>query len=207
MRFFRLDVPLAGFRPYDAREYQQTYELPPPSTVFGCLLSVLGVEANDASPFFGTRLALGGRTGERSTILRKMRRDPKAAGGKAEPQFRPEYQELLTDCELYVGLEIGAAERDLGEMLESALRDPTTVARHGVVSLGESAFMVDVIARVAASPTDITVLRPSERGDLTLTTWVDFADRSRTRSALFALCVDRLAATDAVHVGPSTVAP
>jgi CRISPR-associated protein Cas5t len=201
---FRLDAPLAGFRPYEARDYQETLPLPPHSTIFGCLLSILGVEPAAAGDYVGTRLGVAGQTGERSVVLRKMRRDPaKPKAGKLRvPAFRPEYQELLSDVVLWIWVERGNAERDLAGELVDALAHPERIARHGVVSVGESCFMLETIAVCSAAPNDALVMRPSSDGSLSLTVWVDFVDRMRTRAARFDLVHGSLAATDTVAIGP-----
>ncbi len=204
MTFFRLDAPLAGFRPYEARDYQETLPLPPHSTVFGSLLSILGVERGAAAPFFGTRLGLAGRTGERSVVLRKMRRDPAnpKKGQPRVPAFRPEYQEILCDVLLWAWVEQGGATRDLAGELAEALRTPELVGRHGVVSLGESTFMLDSIASCSVVPDDAIVLRPRADGALSLTVWVDFGDRTRTRATRFEPVRGELEPSDGVVMGP-----
>jgi len=200
---YRLTAPLAGFRPYEARDYQETLPLPPHSTVFGCLLSILGVERSAAGPYLGTRLGLAGRAGERSTVLRKMRRDPAnpKKGQPRVPAFRPEYQELLSDVVVWAWVEQGDAERDLGSELREALAAPESISRHGVVSLGESCFMLDSIVRVDEPEDGLTVLRPRRDGSLSLTLWVDYHNRRRTSFARFEPVRGRLDASDAVPVG------
>jgi CRISPR-associated protein Cas5t len=37
-----VSVPVAGFRVAQAREYWETYPCPPPSTIYGMLLSLVG---------------------------------------------------------------------------------------------------------------------------------------------------------------------
>ena len=39
----RASVPIVSFRPHLSRDYQDTYPVPPPATVFGMLLSLCGV--------------------------------------------------------------------------------------------------------------------------------------------------------------------
>ena len=54
----RVDVPMTGLRPMWAREYQETYPAPPPSTIYGMLLSLVGVERRDKNRHAGLRIAL-----------------------------------------------------------------------------------------------------------------------------------------------------
>ena len=44
-----VDVPMSSFRPMWSREYQETYPAPPPSTIYGMLLSLIGVERKEKS--------------------------------------------------------------------------------------------------------------------------------------------------------------
>ncbi len=64
-------VPCATFRTSYSREYGKTYPVPPPSTVYGMLLSLVG--ETDARRHCGVRLAIAMISQpQKSTILRKM---------------------------------------------------------------------------------------------------------------------------------------
>ena len=204
MTWFRLEIPLAGFRPYEARDFQESLLLPPHSTVFGCLLSILGVEGDGVTAYVGTMLSVAGVSADRSTIVRKMRRDPANVrrGVERVPTFRPEYQELLSDVQLWIWVSQGTAERDLAADLVSSLANPGQLSRQGIVSLGESCFMLDRIDLRNDPPDDLTVLRPKPDGAFLFTVWVDFADRTRTRTMRFDELNGRPNPGDAVRIGP-----
>ena len=79
----RVDVPMTGLRPMWAREYQETYPAPPPSTIYGMLLSLVGVEREHKKRYAGLRIAIAmaentedsfWQRREKGRILRKFRR-------------------------------------------------------------------------------------------------------------------------------------
>ena len=79
----RVDVPMTGLRPMWAREYQETYPAPPPSTIYGMLLSLIGVEREDKNRHAGLRIAIAmaentqdsfWQRREKGRIFRKFRR-------------------------------------------------------------------------------------------------------------------------------------
>ncbi|MEM9702748.1 MAG: CRISPR-associated protein Cas5, partial [Planctomycetota bacterium] len=86
----RVEVPFCSFRPDASREYQDTHPVPPPATVYGMLLSLVGVPRERKEDHRGVRLALAleGEP-ERARVFRKLRR------GKELVDLRPDYQDLL----------------------------------------------------------------------------------------------------------------
>ena len=203
----RVDVPLCSLRPFEARDYQETLPAPPPATVVGMLLSMAGVDGDRVGHFVGNRLGLAIQEEPPvSTVLRKMRRDAASSELTKQgiPQFRPEYQELLSGLTFWVDIERQPdAPEDLAETVRRAIEEPESVDRYGALSLGESAFMVDAVSIVDAPPEDVLVLRPSEGGFLTMPVWTDFQDRSRTELRRFDLVEGELAEDDLVRIGPA----
>jgi len=70
----QIEVPIACFRQSRAREYAETYPVPPPSTVYGMLLSIVG--EMDRYKHCGVRLAIAmlEPQPEKSTVIRMFRR-------------------------------------------------------------------------------------------------------------------------------------
>jgi CRISPR-associated protein Cas5t len=60
-----VEVPFCAFRPHTSRDYQDTYPFPPPATVYGMLLSLVGVDWREKQQYAGVELvlALEGETG------------------------------------------------------------------------------------------------------------------------------------------------
>ena len=173
----KITAPFASFRPDASREYQDTHPVPPPSAVYGMLLSLCGVRREEKNVHRGVRLAvaLEGEPG-RSRVFRKLRR------GKELENLRPDYQDLLCDLTVWVHLDRGAdaADRPLTARVRDALRRPGDVLRSGGVSLGESSFLIDAVTDRAAPPDRLTLVRPDPRGFHLLPIWVDHADRANT---------------------------
>jgi CRISPR-associated protein Cas5t len=137
----QVSVPVCSFRKPFAREYRETEMVPPPATVYGFLLSLIGEE--DRLVYAGTRLAIAvlGYPNV-STVLRKVWRVnntkyPPGIGTNA----RPDYQELLTGVELAIWVAAG----ELEERLRIAANHPGRINRFGGLSLGESRDLVDEI--------------------------------------------------------------
>lgn len=181
----RVDVPMAGLRPMWAREYQETYPVPPPSTVYGMLLSLVGVEREDKDRHAGLRiaLALAGST-EKGRVFRKFRRWPQSKkvpeSEKSDPlgyrlgYRRPDYQELLLGLKFWVWIADSKAAHPLVDRIRMAL-DPERrgeIVRHGALCLGESSHMVNAIS-VDRPRGQGRFVAPSEQGLLSMPVWSD----------------------------------
>jgi len=182
-------VPVACFRKGFAREFWETEELPPPSTCYGFLLSLVG--ERDRRRHVGARIcpALLSRP-DRGVVLRtlwrvKDRKAPLGAGTNA----RPDYQELLTGVRLAIWLD-STEEIEPRPGLEArvgvALDHPERIDRFGGLSLGESTHMVDEVTRLPGpppGPVRAFLLDPAGRGRLSLPVWVDHVGSAGTRFA------------------------
>jgi CRISPR-associated protein Cas5t len=181
-----VEVPVCAFRPYASREYQDTHPVPPPSAVYGMLLSLVGVSRREKARHRGVAMALAVESlPPRSRVFRKLRRGEK----DLIPKFRPDYQDILIDLRLWVWLKPGRddASPDLPSRVAQALANPPSVTRWGGLSLGESTYLVDSVSIGKVPPAKLTFLRPDPRGFHHLTTWVDHADFSKSRSECFTL--------------------
>jgi CRISPR-associated protein Cas5t len=189
----RVTVPIACFRKGLAREYLETEPLPPPSTCYGFLLSLVGETRRERH--VGCRLApaLINRP-ERSVVLRTVWRVKKMPLG-SPGNTRPDFQQLLAPVELAMWMD-SSAETNSGPTLEQrvqeALLEPGRVNRFGGLSLGESTHLVDEIQplerflngrrfreRKPAPQAQIFLL--AETGRLTLPVWVDHVGSAGTR--------------------------
>lgn len=180
-----IEVPICAFRPYESREYQDTYPVPPPSAVYGMLLSLVGVPREEKARHRGVAMtiALESLPG-RSRVFRKLRRDSqfKPGGQRLGKDLRPDYQDLLIDVALWAWIADGEdrASPTLAVRARQALAAPSSVQRFGGLSLGESSYLVNSI-RVAGTPTrELIFLRPEISGFEHLPTWVDHDDATRS---------------------------
>ncbi len=181
-----VDVPIASFRMPHAREYFETYRVPPLSTVFGMLLSLVGERWRSAHA--GAEIAVAMMSNPiLSTVLRTMRR-VKDLDLTAKVNARPDFQELLVDVRLAAWIRAGDAERNepsgrtLASRVRDALRDPACVERFGALSLGESTHLVNDIRALRPGETVRgRLLCPSPSGSLTLPVWPDHVGSFATR--------------------------
>jgi CRISPR-associated protein Cas5t len=185
----QIEVPIACFRQSRAREYAETYPVPPPATVYGMLLSMVG--ESDRYRHCGIKLAIALLSEpEKSTVIRTFRRFKKKE--VFDPtNARPDYQELLSDIRFVVWVASGqdAARPTLPERLRQAISQPETVDRFGGLSLGESRDLVNAINLL---PEDyhgesLWWLVQQEDGLLTLPYWVDHVGSQGTRWQRFQL--------------------
>jgi|SRR5688572_15515466 len=171
-----LSVPIACFRMPRAREYFETFPCPPPSTVFGMLLSMVG-EINRRT-HEGAEVAIALMSiPAYSVVLRTLWRvKKKALGPGLGENRRPDFQELLTHVHLAVWVRRGigeVTEPSLAERVNDALNNPASVLRFGGLSLGESTHLVNDIARLDSFDLRGQILLADEEGDLSLPVWPD----------------------------------
>ncbi|MFH1921157.1 MAG: type I-MYXAN CRISPR-associated protein Cas5/Cmx5/DevS [Planctomycetota bacterium] len=186
-------VPIGCFRMGCAREYWETHPLPPPSTCYGFLLSLVGEE--DRTRHIGCRVTVA-RLGEPdlSVVLRtlwriKSKKNPPGVGNNRTPG----HQQLLSGIELIVWLDSSAehnAEPTLELRVAQAL-DPTRrgqVDRFGGLSLGESTHLVDTVSllkedvrRRVQDKSARVFLIDEAQGRMTLPVWVDHVGSAGTR--------------------------
>jgi CRISPR-associated protein Cas5t len=184
-----VSVPVTSFRLPHAREYLETSAAPPPSTVYGMLLSMVG-EPNRLV-HAGAELAIVLLSDpQRSTVLRtawrvKSLKEPPGLGGNK----RPDFQELLTDVRLAVFVRRGAQEStawSLADRVRGALNDPASIRRFGGLSLGESTHLVDEVRPIRSGDAERGRLLVSDpAGDLPLPLWPDHVGSAGTRWGQF----------------------
>ncbi len=180
-----VSVPVACFRKGLAREFWETEELPPPSTCYGFLLSLVG--ELDRRRHVGVRVcpALLSQPA-RSAVLRilwrvKERHAPQGAG----TNIRPDYQELLTDVRMAMWVD-SSPEQSRGPTLEErvtiALEHPERISRFGGLSLGESTHLVDEVRRLdSRDHGSASAYLLGATGRLSLPVWVDHVGSTGTR--------------------------
>ena len=169
-----VEVPIASFRQSQAREYFETYPVPPPSTVYGMLLSLVGEV--DRYKHCGVRLAIALLSEpQKSTVVRTFHRYKKR--NIHDPSnIRPDYQEVLTDIRFIVWVDSGTDESRelLADRLQRAFADPASVSRFGGLSLGESRDLINSVTLVTGfCGKPMRWLVQAEDGFLTLPYWVD----------------------------------
>ncbi len=171
-----VSVPVASFRVARAREYFETYPCPPPSTIYGMLLSLIGETNRHNHEGAEIAVALMSQP-EWSVILRTLWRvkSNKIPPGIGENK-RPDYQELLTGLKLAVWVKMGKEQTDisLAEKVLTVLGKPQDTNRFGGLSLGESTHLVDELRLLRQSDgVEGHFLVADESGNLALPIWPD----------------------------------
>jgi CRISPR-associated protein Cas5t len=183
----RVTVPIACFRKGLAREYLETEPLPPPSTCYGFLLSLVGESKRDRH--ISCRIApVLVDTPQQSVVLRTVWRVKKTPLG-SPGNTRPDYQQLLSHVELLIWLDSTEEleQPTLEIRVRQALEKPSSVNRFGGLSLGESTHLVDEVSLFPGRFPESFQNRPGqaflrhEKGRLTLPVWVDHVGSAGTR--------------------------
>jgi CRISPR-associated protein Cas5t len=174
-----LECPCTSFPRSFARDYKETYCYPPPSTIYGFLLSLVG-EVNMAS-HLGVKLAIGiiGNEPPISRIVRKQRHHKfsrEHLGTYPTSKFsKPNHHELLTDLRLAVQIDSSeeSASVTLEERVTIALSTPEQITRFGGLSLGESWALVNGVRLYRETDGTIQWLVVNDRGLISLPIWID----------------------------------
>ncbi|GAB4525449.1 MAG: type I-MYXAN CRISPR-associated protein Cas5/Cmx5/DevS [Pleurocapsa sp.] len=185
----RVNVPIASFPTSRSREYRETYPVPPPSTVYGMLLSLVG--ETDRYKHCGVKIAIALLSEPaKSVTLRTMRRF-KTKNINHKENTRPDFQEILTGIELIVWINTGEDRSlpDLGDRLKLAFANPASVNRFGALCLGESRDLVNSVELLAENELSDSLLWlvKDDCGDLSLPYWVDRVGSKNTRWLRYSL--------------------
>jgi|HubBroStandDraft_6_1064221.scaffolds.fasta_scaffold634188_2 CRISPR-associated protein Cas5t len=190
MILLRVDAPYASFRKSYARSFAETYPLPPPATVYGMLLSLVGERFRARHQ--GTRMALAfGGLPKIATTLRKLSRYKYGVPGKQSKLGNaPDFIETLCGIDFLCWLD-SSEESALGETLEervvASIERPSSITRYGVLSLGLSDDAVNDVRLCREPAGEWRRLVPSGEGNLELPVWVDHVGALGTRWQRYAL--------------------
>lgn len=184
-----VDVPISSFRKGWARAYAETYRVPPPSTCYGFLLSMIG--ETDRMRHIGVRIAPGviGQP-EVCKSLRtcwrfKETKHPDPGIGKNKT---PDYQELVCDGKFVIWLD-SSEEQLQDDTLEERLRAPlrqndwSSISRFGNLCLGESTHLVNdvrLLSSASVSREEVRVFLLEPEGLMSMPVWVDHVGTKET---------------------------
>jgi CRISPR-associated protein Cas5t len=174
-----LECPCTSFPRSFARDFKETYRYPPPSTVYGMLLSLVGEV--DMLAHLGVNLAIGiiGDPPPISRIIRKQRHHKfgiKHLGTYPTSQFsKPNHHELLTDVRFVVQIDSSqeSATVKLVDRVAIALSSPEQITRFGGLSIGESWAMVNGVRTYREGDGAIRWLTQDTRGLIGLPIWIN----------------------------------
>jgi len=171
-----VSVPVACFRVPRAREYFETFPCPPPATIYGMLLSMVGEVNRRAHEGAEIAMALLSEPSYSVVIRTLWRVKDRKEGPGLGSNRRPDFQELLTDTRLAIWIRKGATEQagiSLASRVQEALQLPSSVSRFGGLSLGESTHLVDEITMLNVEALKGQLLKAEDDGDLSLPIWPD----------------------------------
>lgn len=179
-----VSVPVASFRVPRAREYFETLPCPPPSTVYGMLLSLVGETNRHAHEGAEIAIALVSQP-EYSVVLRTLWRVKSRKHGLGQGENkRPDFQELLTNVRIVVWVRRGESESitsSLADRVQQAIAQPHAISRFGGLSLGESTHLVDELRVMREGDAIIgKVLLQDDAGELSLPIWPDHVGSRNT---------------------------
>ena len=179
----QVNVPIASFPTSRSREYRETYPVPPPSTVYGMLLSLVG--ETDRYKHCGVKIAIALLSEPaKSVTLRTMRRFKRKKLDHRE-NTRPDFQEILTGIELTIWVDKGEdkAKPDLCDRIIAAFANPASVNRFGALCLGESRDLVNSVDLTTEIEPNLSLkfLIQHESGYLSLPYWSDHVSSKNTR--------------------------
>src|SRR5882724_4189258 len=186
----RIEVPYASFRKSYARSFAETYPLPPPATVYGMLLSLVGEYFRTRHE--GVRLAFAyKKLPQIATTLRKLSRYKYGVPSKQSSLGNaPDFVETLCGIEFLcwvesskerTALEDPSQASTLEQRLQTVLTKPEHVTRRGVLCLGLSDDAVNSVALCDRFDGDWHRLLPSDTGPMELPIWVDHVGAAHTR--------------------------
>jgi CRISPR-associated protein Cas5t len=178
-----VDVPYASFRKSYARSFAETYALPPPATVYGMLLSLVGERFRRRHE--GVRLAFAyKRIPQIATTLRKLSRFKYGVPGKqAKLGNAPDFIETLCGIEFLTWID-SSQEKGAGgleERISEALHTPENVDRYGLLCLGLSDDAINDVSLCQSPNGEWHRLLPSDNGVIELPVWVDHVGSAQTR--------------------------
>ena len=205
--WLRIRAPFAAFRGFQANSYRSTSPVMPPSTAYGLILNLAGIEMRGAIDSETTEIrsnlpTLGIATGlisspEVGVIYQQLHGYPVGSSGKelstktkgAKYWIAPIRREILIG---YDGI-IGVRDPD-GSVLDrvlAGLAGTLDVPRYGLPFAGDNNLLIDRIDQLDTPPasrwyTQIDPDEPPRRGSCRLTIGIDRRNNSRTTSWLAA---------------------
>jgi len=201
-------APFAAFRGFQAGVYRSTSPVMPPSTAYGLVLNLAGIEMRGSFNGVTTlirpdlprlRLAIGLiKPTERSSLYQQLHSYPVGNSGKELAQLThgakfwitPVRREVLVDYEGVLGVQ--TSDANLRAQIAQGLRGELETERYGLPFAGDNNFLYDCIEDIEQPPATTRWYTRIQSGDAPrkgsgrLTVGIDRADNSRTTSYLYA---------------------
>jgi CRISPR-associated protein Cas5t len=209
----RVRAPFAAFRGFQAGVYRATSPVMPPSTAYGLLLNLAGIEMrgpmNNVTTEILTglpklRIAVGAASNaERCSIYQQLHSYPVGNDDRVK-KYRaftkgqkfwliPVRREILIDYDGIIGLQ--SEDADLFARVKKGLRGEIDSPRYGLPFAGDNNLLIDRIDVLDEPPPTYWYARiqpddPPRKGSCRLTVGINRTDNSRTTSLLCAPLVE-----------------
>ena len=206
--WLHIHAPFAAFRGFQAGVYRTTSPVMPPSTAYGLILNLAGIEMR--GPITGPvteiqhglprlLIAVGVvSTPERCSIYQQLHGYPVGESGAelssrthgAKFWITPVRREILVDYDGVIGAQSDSTE--LPERVRKGLHGELDSSRYGVPFAGDNNLLIDQIDVLEQPPkttrwyTQMQPDEPPRTGSCRLTVGINRTDNSRTTSFLFA---------------------
>jgi CRISPR-associated protein Cas5t len=205
--FLLLKAPFASFRPFQSGSFRSTTPVPSPSTIYGILLNLAGIEQRTAMdqpitlirddlPEIKIAIAIPHNSPSETTILsQQLHNYPVGSSGKelAKKTYGNKYwiapvrREVLVDLEIIVGVR---DNESLCDRITCGLNGQLDEGRYGLPFAGDNNFLFDEIQVIDKPPLArwyclLQNNTPPNRGICRLTTWIDRSDNTNTQIQVF----------------------
>lgn len=207
--YLLLKAPFAAFRSFQSGSFRSTTPIPAPSTIYGLLLNLAGIEQRTATeepitlikkaeelPQMDIAIA-SLKPSETVVLSQQLHSYPVGNSGKKDLAPRTHgakywisqvRREVLIDLELIIGVR---AENDFCDRMKQGLNGELQGDRYGLPFAGDNNFIFDDIQVLTSPPmarwySPIEDDSPPSRGKCRLTTWIDRADNTKTKTKIFA---------------------
>ena len=185
MIFLKISAPFASFKHSYSREYAGSYTYPPPSTIYGCLLSLVG--ETDMQHHRGVKIALALASKPQSNIVMRTVRRLKNADLNHPSNSKPDFQEVLSGVEIVVGVDSCEDTNDLETRIVESLSNSKFTERFGGLSIGESKDLIDDIQILEKPSQSLQWLTINTKGKIKLPLIVDYMGSKNTKMGKFSL--------------------
>lgn len=205
--YLHIKAPFAAFRPFQSGSFRSTTPIPSPSTIYGLLLNLAGIEQRTAIDESITlikpknklpqlKIAIAQvKPSETAVLSQQLHSYPVGNSGKelakkthgAKYWITPVRRQVLIDLELIIAIK---AESEFCDRLKQGLNGELNESRYGLPFAGDNNFLIDVIEileepKLARWYCQIDDHSPPSRDKCRLTTWIDRADNTKTNTKIF----------------------
>ena len=205
--YLHIKSPFAAFRSFQSGSFRSTTPIPSPSTIYGLLLNLAGIEQRTAidepitliktaEDLPQIEIAIASVNPSETTVLsQQLHSYPVGNSGKelAQKTYGAKYwitpirREVLIDLELIIGIK---ADDSFCDRLKCGLNGELEESRYGLPFAGDNNFLIDEIEilekpKIARWYCPIKDNNPPSRDKCRLTTWIDRADNTKTKTKIF----------------------